>query len=72
MNRILFGEGLPPLDSDVDEVGLDLERVGLPPHTIRRQDGGPGSAKAVEHNVTAPGTILHGVRHQRHRLDRRV
>src|SRR5262249_57095255 len=71
-NGILSRKGLPTPDRDVDEAGLDLERVGPPPDTLRCQEGRSGSTEEVEHDVAATAAIPYRIRNQRDRLDRRM
>ena len=63
---------MPALDSDVDKAGLDLERVGPPPDTLRCQEGRSGPTEEVEHDVAATAAVPHRIRNQRNRLDRRM
>ena len=70
VNGVASRECLPPPDSDVDEAGLDLQRACTPTGALGRQDGGPGAAKCIQHDVAARSAISHRVRDQRHRLDR--
>src|SRR5437879_4752162 len=65
-------KGLPALDGDIDEAGLDLDRVGPAPDPLRCKDGRAGPTEDVEHDVAPTGAIPHRIRNQRDRLDRRV
>jgi hypothetical protein len=70
VDGILPGKGLPPLDRDIDEAWLKLDRVGPPADALRRQNGRAGSAETVEHDVAATGnptsSRLDAVKLQRH------
>src|SRR5262245_17186867 len=71
-NGILSRKGLPALDGDVDEAGLDLECVGSAPDTLRCQEGRSGPTEEVEHDVAATAAVPYRVCNQRDRLDRRM
>src|SRR5262249_59680115 len=71
-NGILSRKGLPALDRDVDEAGLDLECVGSTPETLGCQEGRSRPTEEVEHDVAATAAVPHRIRDQRDRLDRRM
>src|SRR5207247_8827733 len=52
-NGILSRKGLPALDRDIDEAGLDLQRVGPAADALCCQDGRPGPTEDVKHDVAA-------------------
>src|SRR5215470_549868 len=65
-------DGVPALDRDVDEAGLDLERVGPTPDTLGCQERRSGPTEEVEHDVATTAAVPHRIRNQRDRLDRRM
>jgi len=72
VNGVLAREGLPAPDGDVDEAGLELQRVGPASDPLRRQDRRAGATEGIEHDVAAAGAVFHGIRNQGDRFDRRM
>src|SRR5260221_10649031 len=72
MNGVPSSKHLPAPDGDIDISGIDLKTVATSPNPLRRQKRCARSAKSVEDDLIAKGTIPYGVGDQGNRLDRRM
>jgi len=70
MNSIPSGKHLPAPDGHIDISGIDLKAATTAPNPLRRQKRRTRSAKGVENDLIAKGTIPYGVGDQSNRLDR--
>src|ERR1700680_3200238 len=70
MNSIPSGKHLPAPDGHIDIPGSNLKAAPTAPNPLRRQKRRTRSAKSVENDLIAKGTIPYGVGDQSNRLDR--
>jgi hypothetical protein len=69
VNGVAPRESLPSTDRDIDKLGIDFERIGMPAHSFGREDGGPGPAEGIQNDIAAASDVFDCVRNERDRFN---